>query len=74
MKKLSARIRRAWRSWTVNWGLMLAAVGYFQDNLAQVMPTIKRFIPNDDVGSFVMLVGLVVIVLRFKTAKALEDR
>lgn len=74
MKKLVARIRCAWRSWTVNWGLLLALAGYFQDNLALVMPTIKTYIPDENAGNFVMLVGLVVILLRFKTAKPLEDR
>lgn len=73
MKPLRA-LRRAWRSWTVNWGALLVMAGYFQDNLGMVMPTIKRIIPNEDVGTFVMLVGLVVIVLRFKTTQAVADK
>lgn len=74
IKRQLARLRRAWRSWTFNTGLALALAGYFQGNLALVLPIIKQYIPDDKVGGFVMVVGLVVIVLRFKTAKPLEDR
>lgn len=68
------KINRWRRSWTVNWGLLLQLVGYFHDNIAQVMPAIKRVIPNDEVGAFVMAIGMVVIVLRFKTTKPLAER
>lgn len=74
MKRQLNRLRRAWRSWTVNWGLLLAMAGYFQENVTQVLPIIKQYIPDEKVGGFLMLVGLVVILLRFKTAKPLEDR
>lgn len=74
MKRQLLKLRRAWRSWTINWGLLLALAGYFQDNIAQVMPVIKLYIPDEKVGGFLMLVGLVVILLRFKTGKPLEDR
>lgn len=73
MKPLRA-LRRAWRSWTVNWGALLVMAGYFQDNLGMAMPVIKQYIPDDKVGAFVMLVGLVVIGLRFKTTQPVADK
>lgn len=65
----------SWRkSWTIHWGALLVLAGYFQDNISQVMPIIKRFIPDDYVGGFVMFVGMVVIVLRFKTNSSVNDK
>lgn len=74
MKKWLAAARRAWRSWTINWGALLMLVGYFSDNIEQVTPFLRKYIPNDDVGLFVMVVGIVVVLLRIKTAKPLSER
>lgn len=67
-------LRRAFKSWTVNWGVLLVFVGYFNDNIEQVLPFIKQYIPNDKVGLFVMFVGLVVVALRIKTTKPLSEK
>lgn len=74
IKKQLAHLRRAYKSWSVNWGMLLAAAGYLHEHIAQVLPTVKRIIPNDDVGTFVTGVGLVVVLLRFKTNKPLSEK
>lgn len=74
MKKLTDRIKRAIKSWTVNWGLLLSLAGYFQENVTQVLPIVKQFIPDENVGGFLMVVGLVVILLRFKTTQPISER
>lgn len=73
MKQLQ-RARRAWKSWTVNWGLLLVVLGEFHSNINQAIPAIKLIIPNDYVGTFITFIGVVVAVLRFKTAKDLADK
>lgn len=74
MKRLIGKLRRAWKSWTVNWGALLMVAGYFQDNIGQVLPLIKKYVPDENVGGLLMVVGLVVVLLRIKTTKPLGDR
>lgn len=72
--KQARRLRRAYRSLTVNWGGLLIVVGALHDNIEQFLPLVKLIIPNQYVGAFVSAIGVVVVLLRFKTTKPLEDR
>lgn len=74
IKQQFRRLRRAWRSWTFNSGAALYLLGEFHDNAAQFMPLIKLIIPTEHVAAFISAIGLVIIVLRFKTTKPLEER
>lgn len=74
IKAKFAALRRALKSWTINWGLVLLQLGYFHENIGQVLPFINRYIPSEDTGVLVMLIGLVVIGLRFKTSKPIGER
>lgn len=69
-----AKLRRAWRSWTINWGMLLMIVGYFNDNISQVLPFVRKYIPSEQVGLFVVTIGFVVVLLRFKTSKPLAEK
>lgn len=68
------KLKNAWKSWTINWGALLLLVGALQDHLTDIIPFMRKYIPNEDVGMLVAAVGVVVILLRIKTTSALTDK
>lgn len=69
-----ADLKRAWKSWTINWHLLALSVGYFNDNVAQVLPFLKQYLADENVGVVLMLMGIVGLALRFKTTKPLAEK
>lgn len=68
---LKLRAKRAWKSWTVNYGLLLVVLGELQrqtDYMASIITNPRYF------GVVMSLIGVLVVGLRFKTAKSLEDK
>lgn len=63
-------IKKWLRSWTVNYGLALMLVGSLEVNFHYL----KGFIPEKWYGAIFVLVGLVVVVLRFKTTTSLMEK
>lgn len=74
IKRQLRALRRAWRSWTMNWGVALIVVGYFHDHIDDFMPLLGTIIPDKYVAAFVQAIGLIIILLRMKTDKALADK
>lgn len=65
------RLKRAWKSWTVNYGLLLVIFGELQrqeNYLSYYITDTKQF------GAIMTVIGLLVVLLRFKTAKGLENK
>lgn len=70
-KLFKERAKRAWKSWSVNYGAILIILGELQRSenyLSMVLDNPKQF------GSIMLIIGLIVIILRFKTTKGLEDK
>lgn len=73
-KRKARMLHRAWRSWTVNWGVMLMLAGGLQDHLTDVLPWLHKYLPTEETGVLVAIIGVVVILLRIKTTAPLGDR
>ena len=69
-----ADLKRAWKSWTINWHLLALVVGYFNENAAQAAPFLGKYLASHDVGVVLMVMGVAGIVLRFKTTAALAEK
>lgn len=64
------KIKQWLKSWTVNYGLLLVIAGSLQQNFDYL----KTLVGEKNYGLLFVVVGIVVVVLRFKTTKALEDK
>jgi len=62
---------KQWRkSWTINYGLLLVILGSLQQNFDYL----RKLIGEENYGLAFVAVGIVVVVLRFKTTTAVEDK
>lgn len=57
------KVKQWFKSWTINFGLLL-----------QLAAVIQIFVEGQGNPVYTMIVGLVVIALRFKTTQAVEDK
>lgn len=74
MTKLADRIKRAFKSWTINWHLVLVVVGGIQQTQADWMPWLESVLTKDRVGLVIAGLGIIGLVLRFKTTKPISER
>jgi len=74
IKRVGKSLRRAWKSHTINWALALTIAGYVEANTGQVIPFVQRYLPSAEPGEIVMAIGLLMIVLRFKTDKPVAEK
>ena len=58
------------KSWTINYGLLLVILGSLQQNFDYL----RKLIGEENYGLSFVAVGVVVVVLRFKTTTAVEDK
>lgn len=58
------------KSWTINYGLLLVILGSLQQNFDYL----RKLIGEENYGLAFVVVGVVVVVLRFKTTTAVEDK
>ena len=58
------------KSWTINYGLLLVILGSLQQNFDYL----RKIIGEENYGLSFVAVGVVVVVLRFKTTTAVEDK
>ena len=58
------------KSWTINYGLLLVILGSLQQNFDYL----RKLIGEENYGLTFVAVGIVVVVLRFKTTTAVEDK
>ena len=56
-------IKKWFKSWTINFGLLLQLAAVFQ-----------VYVEGQGNPVYTMIVGMVIIALRFKTTQALEDK
>lgn len=64
------KIKQYLKSWTINYGLVLMLVGSLEANFQYL----KNYIPDKWYGILLILVGLLVVVLRFKTTTSLKNK
>lgn len=62
-------IRKWYRSWTINFGVLLSVAGVIQLNLAMVQEQLGKHY-----GWVTIAIGVVVVLLRAKTNKGLNER
>ena len=58
------------KSWTINYGLLLVILGSLQQNFDYL----RKLIGEENYGLSFVAIGVVVVVLRFKTTTAVEDK
>ena len=58
------------KSWTINYGLLLVILGSLQQNFDYL----RKSIGEENYGLSFVAIGVVVVVLRFKTTTAVEDK
>ena len=63
-------IKKWMKSWTINYGLVLVILGSLQQNFDYL----KTLIGEKNYGLAFVAIGIVVVVLRFKTTNSLEDK
>ena len=73
MEKFWSRIRNAWRSRTVLYGLGVAVLGYMQSTREEFHALVK-LLPDEFEPLVWPAVGLGVVVLRFITTQPLEQK
>ena len=68
---MKLRCKKAWKSWTINYGLMLLLLGELQSR-----EDVLRDIMKDPASSGLLItgIGIVVVLLRYKTDKPLEEK
>ena len=65
-----AKLKRAWKSKTVAFGLLLTLFSYAEDHLH----SLQAYIPPKIYPLVTFIIGMIVLALRFVTTKPLEDK
>ena len=65
-----SKLKKWMKSWTINYGLLLVILG----SLQQKFDYLRKLIGEENYGLSFVAVGVVVVVLRFKTTTAVEDK
>ena len=63
-------IKQWLKSWTINYGLLLVSLGSLEVNFSYL----KNIIPEKYYGLLFVVVGVLVVVLRFKTTTAVNNK
>lgn len=64
------KIKQWLRSKTINYGLLLMIVGSLEINFNYL----KEYIPEEWYGALFVLVGILVVILRFLTTTSLKNK
>ena len=65
-----SKLKKWMKSWTINYGLLLVILGSLQQNFDYL----RKLIGEENYGLAFVVIGVVVVVLRFKTTTAVEDK
>jgi len=65
-----SKLKQWMKSWTINYGLLLVILGSLQQNFDYL----RKLIGEENYGLSFVAIGVVVVVLRFKTTTAVEDK
>lgn len=63
-------IKKMFKSWTINYGLLLVIAGSLQQNFDYL----KSMVGEKNYGLLFVLVGILVVVLRFKTTTPVSEK
>lgn len=72
--QLKAKLRGAWRSWTIWFNGLLLAVMPFIDNLKDAIPQLESYLDAAIYKNVMLAVVAVNIALRMKTSKPLQEK